>query len=200
MLRSVIRGVLSAVCVLSFGSAAAAAPVTFSGFFDDPTNTALVASDLTSPLFGNDDEIANNVALYTLNLPVGGIVTFESVGFAAGGAEPYLTLFTGTGPGATFLDSSFFIPDIDFTLARNLAAGNYTVAIGVYLNMSFAENTQDPAFALSDGFIGLGVPGGLGNSYYQVNVTAPLPEPSTVLMIGLGMAAVTTRRRRRSLR
>jgi hypothetical protein len=197
-MRKLLRGLLCAVCVASGSNTALAAPVTFSGYFDDSANLALVASDLTSSLFSNDDEIANNVAIYTFNIPVGGDVTFASVGYAAGGAEPYLTLFAGTGPGATFLDSSYFIPDIDFTLVRYLAAGNYTAAISVFANMSFAENNPDADPTLSDGFISLGVPGGLGNYYYEVNVTSSVPEPSTLLMISLSLAALTRARRYRN--
>jgi len=161
----------------------------------------LVYSDLGPALFGNDNEIANNVALYPLSVPVAGNVTFDSNGYMAGGAEPYFTLFQGSGLAATFLDSNYFIPDIDFILSRNLAAGDYMVALGVWMNMSFAENNPDANPTLGDGFIGLGEPGRLGNYYYELAVTTPdqaVPEPSTLLLVGAGLVSLITVRKKLS--
>ena len=196
------RTVVALVCLALVPGVASASVVTLSGYFDDPANTALVASDLSAPLFVDDIDVANNVALYTLNVPVAGIVLFESLGYAAGGAEPYLTIFAGTGNGATFVDSSFFAPDIDFTVARLLGAGTYTIALGVYLNMSFAENNPDPDPSLADAFTALGVPGGLGSAYYELRVTTPsaVPEPASLLLVGAGLVAASIQRRRRSRR
>ena len=197
------RFLVAAVCFLLLApTPARALPVTFSGNLDDSGNAALVGSDLGLALFGNDFDVANNVALYSLVIsPVeAGTVTFQSVGYGLGGIEPYFTLFQGTGPTATFLDSNFFIPDIDFTLTRSLAAGSYTVAIGSFENMSFAENLGVP-FTFADGFIGVGVPSS-GTYYYEVDVTAgnapgpaPVPEPASLTLLALGVAGMIGQRR-----
>jgi len=180
---------------------AQAADVVLSGYLDDPGNTALVWSDLGPPLFGDDGEIANNVALYELVVPLGGPVSFDSNGFAAGGADPYFTLFAGSGPGATFLHSNYeqaFCCGGDFLENVVLGAGTYTVAMGVFANMSFAENGGG---SLGDGFIKLGVPGYLGNYYYELGISfeappPPVAEPASLLMSLLGLIALGVSRRR----
>jgi hypothetical protein len=186
---------MSATLIGLVPSTAQAAVITFSGYFDDAANPSLVASDLTAALFGNDNDIANNVALYDLIVPVGGTVTFESFGYAAGGAEPFFSLFAGSGGGATFVASNALIWDIDFSMDVPLAAGAYRVAVGVWLNQSFAENNPDADPTLSDGFIGLGVPNGLGNTYYEVQVTTPteVPEPAALWLTGAGLVAFSRR-------
>ena len=177
--------------------------ITFSGYFDDAGNAALVGSDLGAPLFGDDWDIANNVALYQVNLPFGGNATFNSNGFDAGGADPYFTLFSGIGPSATFLFSNYdqaFSTGGDFLYVLPLAAGDYTVAMSVFANMSFAENLG--AGALGDGFTRLGGPGYLGYYYYELGVTRPdepvppIPEPGTLLLIGSGLAGYFARRKK----
>jgi hypothetical protein len=173
---------------------------TVSGFLNDPANSNLigsgpwVGSTPPPPLFGNDNEIANNVAIYVFSVITAGTVNFDSNGFAAGGVDPYFTLFSSTGESAAFLDSSFFEPAGDFNMDVALAAGDYTVALGAFFNMSFAENTLG-VDTLGDGFIGLGVPV-LGNYYYELKVETLdgsvnlVPEPSwlgAVAMLGVGV-------------
>ena len=197
-----IFGLLAVLLVLTSG-AAQADTITFSGSFDDAGNTALVGSDLGPPLFGDDWEVANNVAVYEVNLPFGGNATFDSNGFDAGGADPYFTLFSGIGPAATFLYSNYdqaFSTGGDFLYVLPLPAGDYTVAMGVFANMSFAENLG--AGALGDGFTQLGGPGYLGYYYYELGVTRPdepgppIPEPGTLLLIGSGLAGYFARRKK----
>jgi hypothetical protein len=179
-----------------------AGPV-FSGFLNDPANTALRASDLTAPLFGSDSEIANNVALFDLTITIAGPTRFLSTGFAAGGADPYFTLLAGSGIGTTFLGSNFaqaFSTGGDFDVTLPLGIGTYTVAIGVFANLSFAENSG--AGTLGDGFTGLGVPEFLGSTYYEVQVTEgspDVPEPSYFLIVLLiaGVSGIAADRRRR---
>lgn len=169
---------------------ALAGVVTLQGALDDPLNTALVASDLGAARFIDGLATANNVALHVLHVAVGGSVTVQSTGFAAGGIDPYFTLFAGTDPAtATFVDSNFVHAQSvggDFTQGLVLAAGDYTVAIGAYENMSFAENQGG---FLSDGFIGLGGPPFFGDGRYVFSITLPdggtVPEPA-------GMALVLT--------
>ncbi|HEY1342344.1 MAG TPA: DVUA0089 family protein, partial [Bryobacteraceae bacterium] len=166
---------------------------------NDPANTALKASDLTAPLFGDDSEIANNVALYEISVVAADNYRFLSTGFAAGGIDPYFTLFQSTGNGATVLGSNYdqaFSTGGDFNLTFALAAGDYTVGIGAFANMSFAENFG--AGTLGDGFIGLGVPS-LGTTYYNLEITpgaaAPEPRPLWLAALGLGLGLLWRRLR-----
>lgn len=181
-----IRSLAGLLAAILLTGAAQAAVLSYAGFLDDPTNTALVGSgpDPDSPLFGNDFEIANNVALYTFTVAAAGNVSFESVGYAAGGVEPYFSLFLGTGPSATFLASNLSVLPIDFFINLQLAAGDYTIAIGAWQNMSMAENLDTGT--LGDGFTALGNanwPLG-GRPYYELLVdldaAPPPPPPGTV--------------------
>lgn len=184
--------------------AAASYAVTFSGYVNDAANPALVHSDLGPALFGDDSEIANNVALHTFSVAAPGNFNFDSNGFDAGGIDPYFTLFSGTGPTATFLASNYdqaFSTGGDFLINLALAAGDYTIALGTFANMSFAENDPDADPSLGDGFTFLGGPGFLGNYYYELTVDLgepppPVPEPGSLMLLLTGLAMVGTRRRR----
>lgn len=177
--------------------------VTLSGYLNDPANAALVYYDLTPALFGDDWEIANNVAIYDLALPVAGNVEFRSLGFGKGGLDPYFTLFEGTGGTATLLGSNYaqaFSTGGDFDLFFDLAAGSYTLAMAVFPNMSFAENLGSGT--LADGFLGLASPDYMGNTYYELAVTyqgggvPSVPEPATWLLVLPGLALIWMKRRR----
>ena len=172
-------------------ASASAQTTSLSGRFDDPTNTALVGSDLGAAQFGDVNAIANNVALYDFTVTTAGTVTIQSLGFGEGGADPYFTLFEGAGTGATFLDSNYsqaFSTGGDFIWSGGLAVGTYQIALGVFANMSFAENSG--AGTLGDGFIGLGVPDSAGDGHYHLGVTTPVPEPSTWLLLAIGLAGI----------
>jgi hypothetical protein len=193
---------VGALVLCAFVGAANAFPITFSGSIDDPLNPDLYGSDLGLPSF--DDSvfpIADNVAIYTFSVSTAQTVTFTSSGATNGGFQPYFSLFSGLGPGAAFLasnyDDAFFGDGGDFVLAESLAPGDYTVAISVFANMSFAENLGSGS--LGDGFIFLGF-GDLGNGGYDVvaDAAAPpqLPEPAPFALLGAGVfAAFATRRR-----
>jgi len=215
---------LVAVLTLLAAASAHAGPVTLSGYFNDALNAALIASDgygdLQAPRFGNDDEIARNVALYALTVDSPDTFYFDSFGYGAGGAEPFFSLFAGSGTAATFLDSNFFIPAIDFSLSALLPAGDYMLALGVWVNQSFAENSPDADPTLGDGFTALGDPSKLGNYYYELLVSSddpdttfdvtdagdlppggggggtPVPEPSTLLLMLTGSGLVGLARAR----
>ena len=84
---------------------------------------------------------------------------------APGGFDPYISLFSGVGPTATFLASNddglcppgtaTGVSCFDPTLHVNsLPAGSYTLALSVFENFSFAENYGTGT--LGDLFIGLG--------------------------------------------
>ncbi|MEP6503688.1 MAG: DVUA0089 family protein [Betaproteobacteria bacterium] len=181
-------------------AAASGAATTLSGNLGDSGNGALVGSDLGVPDFTDDNAIANNVALYSFTVAQDGLVSLVSTGFAAGGVDPYFTLFTGSGAGATFLDSNYtqaFTTGGDFSWSATLAAGTYEIALGSFANMSFAENLGSGA--LGDGFIALGDPNSLFDGSYSLTLTtpdAPVPEPSTGWLLMAGMAGLAMRLRR----
>lgn len=129
----------------------------------------------------------------------------------AGGFDPYVSVFTGWGPGAVFLASNddglcppgqVFGSCADSTLhLAALPAGHYTLALSQPANFSFAENLGTGT--LGDGFIGLaaGWSGGACNSVctsaYAVDITSPslVPEPAAPLMLALGLLTLALRRR-----
>ena len=200
-MTSLTSALLATTLVATAGSALAGT-TTYSGNLGDATNTALVWSDLTAPLFDNANDIANNVALYTIVVPVAETVTFQSTAFAGGGIDPYFTLFAGTGNSATFVDSNYTQATTtggDFTLNESLAAGSYVMAIGVNQNLSYTENQPNTYFTLGDGFVQLGDPSKFGSGAYSVDVTMAVPEPAewSLLLGGAGFAVVLVRRRSR---
>ena len=174
MFYKLLRGAV-ALGLATIAGSVFAGVTTLSGALDDSANTALAASDLGPALFSDDWDTANNVALYGLNVPVGGTVNFTSTGFAAGGIDPYFTLFNGADrASATFRESNYLNAITvggDFTLDVVLATGQYTVAIGVFQNMSFAENLGSGF--LADGFIGLGGSSFFGDGAYTLTITTP---------------------------
>jgi len=185
---------------------ALAAFVGFSGALDDAGNAALVFYDLGPAQFSDDLATANNVALHSFNVALGGITRISSTGYAGGGVDPYVTLFRGSDrASASFVLSNFdnaITVGGDFVLDTLLAPGDYTLAIGVFQNMSLAENGGG---VLSDGFTGLGGPSFFGNGSYVLGITLPdagsVPEPGAaalVLAALLAAAAAGRRRRRRA--
>lgn len=115
----------------------------FGGHSDDPANAALVVSDLGAAQFADATEIANNVALRDLSVPLAGIVTMMDPGFASGDADPYFSLLAGSGDAATFLAPNHgqaFSAGGDFSSAGLLAAGACRLANGTLANLLFAEN------------------------------------------------------------
>lgn len=207
-MKRMIRILLGTALLGAVCQPANATPITFSGYLNDAGNAALVASDLSGPLFVDEYDIANNVALYTLNVTTAGTATFTSLGYAQGGVDPYFTLFEGGASTATFFASNYneaYSTGGDFTISVPVAVGTYQMAVGAFANLSFAENYGTGT--LADGFIALGVPYSLGDpnstsySYYELQVTlptetTPVPEPASVTLTALGLAAAAARRRR----
>src|SRR5204862_3769999 len=115
-----------------------------------------------------DPNNAQDVLLHVFTLSAPGSISIQSWGYGgssgapggtnaagtvigAGGFDPYVSLFAGSGPGATFLASNddgscppgTFSDGLcgDSTLVTGtLPAGTYTLAISAFLNMSLAEN------------------------------------------------------------
>ena len=190
-----------------YAGSALANSVTYEGYLNDTSNAALVSSDLTAPIFSSDSDVANNVAIYSLNIASAGSVSFESVGFALGGIDPYFTLFQGNGSSATLLgsnyDNAFSGSGGDFTLTYNLSAGKYMLAIGTFANLSFAENNPTTG-TLADGFTGLGTAYSLGADpsrlgYYNLVVktseVSSVPEPTSALLLMIGLTGLMIRKR-----
>jgi hypothetical protein len=171
------------MCIVFFTGAANASTVTFKGYLNNSANSALkntyaAPPYLGLPLFGNDWDIANNVAIYNLSIPVRSTVTFRSTGYAAGGSDPYFALFRGSGDTATFLTSNYtqaFSTGGDFVFSYALGAGNYMVAMGAFANESFAENNGSGT--LGNGFTSLGVPDFLRNYFYRLEITGIISDP-----------------------
>jgi len=188
------RFIVALLCTAGSFVGAAAGAQTFVGRLDDPANAALVASDMGAPSFADEFTIANNVALYDLVVSFGGLVTIQSIGFVAGGVDPYFTLFKGADGSATVLDSNYlqaFSTGGDFVYSVALAAGAYKIALGAFANMSFAENTG--AGYLADGFVGLGDPSSFGDGSYRLVVTSAVPEPTTWALLAMGLVMLSAR-------
>ena len=83
----------------------------------------------------------------------------------------------------------------DFSYSASLAAGAYKILLGLFANMSFAENLG--IGTLANGFVALGVPGSLGDGHYRLVVTARVPEPSISILLAIGLVAAGFLGRRR---
>jgi PEP-CTERM motif len=198
----------------------------------------VLASATTLSFTGNlDPADANDVYLTSFTLAGTNSLHVQSWGYggtsgapggtnAAGvviqgeGFDPYITLFLGNGPSATFLASNDdggcgpAAPDPvceDFRLdVASLAAGTYTLALSLPNNFSFAENYGSGN--LGDGFIGLqndyydSASDKVRTSAYAFDVTyvaasgsppSTVPEPGSFVLLATGLAVSLTQRRRR---
>ncbi len=192
-------------------SICSAGSVSYKGYLNDNADAALIGSGQWSspttapaPLSGNDGDIANNLALIHLSYTATTSVTFTSHGFAAGGVDPYFSLFAGNDGTATLLGSNYtqaWTTGGDFILTFTLTPGSYIATMGSFANMSSAENYGSGS--LGDGFIGLGQPGSLGIYYYELQVSDPtvpgIPEPGSLTLLGLvPLTGMYARKRRKN--
>jgi hypothetical protein len=197
-----------------------------------------------SPVFANNISLTgllsptdpNDVLLISFSLSSAQTVNLQSYGFggsaqapggtndagaviSSGGFDSYFSLFSGAGPGATFLqsnddgdcppgDGTFGCSDS--TINGLLAAGTYTLAVSAFENFSFAENLGGGT--LGDGFIGLGNYG-FNTSDYAVDITvgpdsaaltllnvqrlsdtpSSVPEPSCLVLLSTAIVALKIR-------
>lgn len=182
-----------------------------------------------------DPANANDVAFIQFALATPGSVNIQTWGYGgtanapggtngagtvipAGGFDPYISLFQGWTSAATFVESnddgacppgeaSPACHDSTLNIA-SLTAGQYTLALTVFDNFSFAENFGSGT--LGDGFIGLGNyfdadSGTVRNSKWAVDVVGPTitpesgsntPEPGSILLMAVGSTLVFLGRRR----
>jgi hypothetical protein len=175
---------------------------------------ALQASTISLTGSLNPDD-ANDVFLYQFTTSTTSDLSFQSWGYdggtnaaghviSSGGFDPYLTIFLGSGPTATFFSSNddgcFGCADPSLFIG-GAAAGTYTVALTAFDNLSYAENLGVP-FTLGDGFTGLGYYNDR-SSNFALDITssagfAPTPEPATFSLLAAGAALILTFRRKKA--
>jgi hypothetical protein len=199
----------------------------------------LAQADTLSLTGSLDANNPNDVFLTTITLAVTSNLTIQTWSYGgtanatggtnaagmvipSGGFDTYLSLFEGSGPSATFLASNddggcgpaapgpTFCEDSRLDLT-SLAAGDYTLALTLPFNYSFAENLGSGT--LGDGFIGLqgdyydSGSDEVRTSAYAVDITrapsesstppALTPEPSSLVLLATGLAASLAPMRRR---
>lgn len=149
--------------------------------------------------------VTSTTTMTAVSYSYGGGTSQSGHTVAAGGLEPYLSLFDAAGnflastylattcpAGANTYDGNCYDVELD---GGTLTAGTYYIALTAYANMSFAENYG--AGNLSDGFTGLG---GLAldeDLHYAFDVILPsntvpppvVPEPNYVFLAGIALVA-----------
>jgi hypothetical protein len=144
-----------------------------------------------------------NVVLADFVLNADGSFTIESLGFAANGIDPYVTLYSGStvSPGSApfVLEHS---PGGDFSFNTPLlTSGTYVLAISAWNNYGCRFGLS--GCTLADGFSGLAnLPFG-HDTFFDIRVSGdvtpgvatPIPEPSHLMFVVLGVAATLVRKR-----
>lgn len=199
--------VMAGVILVASAVCGQAATIFFSGDLRNNANVTDCGAGCTLGPSNTDPDYAQYAAavysfVVTTATPVeaitysyGGGVSKTGTVVAAGGFEPYLSLFDASGD---FLASTYLGTDCpagaksvgpncdDVELDSSLSPGKYQIAISASENMSYAENLGSP-YLLSDGFTGLGNLGDGEDLSYAFDVILPnqstgAPEPSSWLL------------------
>ncbi|MEG9435654.1 PEP-CTERM sorting domain-containing protein [Edaphobacter sp. HDX4] len=212
--------VLIAACVFALSSAVSHADdFSFTGTFNSINDVQLFTFTVGA---------SSNVVLRTWSYAGG--VNAQGQTIAAGGFDPILALFQGTGSSAVYIgqndDGGSAVPadpvtgaHFDTYLAQNsLAPGDYTVSIMDYANFATGPTLGDGftggALVDSDCSIGTGTfcdaTNHFRDSHWAFDIlgveaattpdqppTSPVPEPSTIALLGSGLLGMAQFARRR---
>jgi hypothetical protein len=193
--------------LLFIGSAvsAKASVIFFSGDLRADANVIDCGTGCTLGPGNSDGDYAQYAAVtynFTVSTPTdiqaitysfAGGTSLTGVVVPAGGLEPYLSLFDGSGnfitssfgspcpPGANTLGGNCF--DVELDTGSVVQPGSYTIALSAFENMSLAENLGTGT--LADGFTGLGNLATGESLAYGFDVVLPTdtPEPGTGLLV-----------------
>jgi hypothetical protein len=208
---------LALATLLMFPALAQGAAITYSGYLDDASSLSPAGGQLVDFLLGAPDLTTfpdQNVALFEFTVASASTFTITSRGYNdvlgntpnVDGFDAYVAIFGGSGHAAVFLEE-FFNPVApgDFQATTGvLGAGVHTLAISMWNNFACGNGgCVASSGTLGDAFSGLSNPD-LGRAlYFEVDLEstggAPVPEPSTMLLVGsgaVGMIAGRYRRRR----
>ncbi len=149
--------------------------------------------------------VSSTSTMSAITYSYGGGTSLTGPSVAAGGLEPYLSLFDASGnflastylattcpAGANTYDGHCYDVSLD---GGTLAAGTYYIALTAYANMSLAENYGSGN--LSDGFTGLGNLQPDEDLHYAFDVILtpnsapppPVPEPNYTFLMGIALVA-----------
>jgi hypothetical protein len=222
---ALVSGLFAALLLVGFSQRLAADVIFFSGDLETNGNVLNCGQACTLNPASNSIydyatwaasvytfDVTNTTTMEAITYGYGGGTSLTGAVVAAGGLEPYLSLFDANGnflastysgttcpAGANTVNGNCYDVSLD---GGTLNPGTYQIAITDYANMSVAENSGAP-YTLSDGFTGLGGLQSGESLSYAFDVILPsdvaVPEPGTLRFMAIGAAGLLTalwRRRR----